>query len=52
MRIQGESEAMFDEGQAHGALADAVKRASKRKSFDEAVKDLIDEIAKGDSNGS
>ena len=52
MRIEGEGEAMFDEGKAHGALADAVKRASKRKSFDEAVKDLIDEIAKGDSNGS
>jgi len=48
MRIEGEAEAMFDEGQAHGSLADAVKRASKRKSFDEAVKDLIDEIAKGE----
>jgi len=52
MRIEGEGEAMFDEGKAHGALADALKRASKRKSFDESVKDLIDEIAKGDSNGS
>lgn len=53
MRIEGRDEAMFDEkGKAHGALADAVKRAAKRKSFDESVKDLIDEIAKGDSNGS
>jgi hypothetical protein len=52
MRIEGEGEAMFDEGQAHGSLADALRRASKRKSFDEAIKEMIDQIAKGDSNGS